>query len=473
MVLRMSGLGKYLQQLRGTCQKFGSACSSNSNHVTSRWCLLAARRTVATTLQETASRHQLDQWTLMSALIPHTRSRCLPALLQGSARLQTGQYHHRPSNARFRAGLPVGHLPSCITKRRLLTDLDLENAVANFFTPSSQKAKDRTTWTERSPDDDTPATLLVGRYEPETKEDKTISRKKIAAFDLDSTLISTSSGKKHSGSATDWKWWDNQVPGRLRQLYHEEGYRVVVLSNQAGLTLHFDKNFKGPKASTQKRVADFKQKCSAVLSNLNLPTSIYAATEKDIYRKPRTGMWKEVCEDYDIPIGDVDLENSIFIGDAGGRTARLGKGTDGVSAMPKDFSCSDRNFAHNVGISYQTPEEFFLNEKPRDFSREFDLADHPYVDQPDSPDVVFERRNDKDIVLFCGPPGAGKSTFYWKYLKPLGYERINQDTLKSRDKCFQAAREQLQQGNSIAIGMPPHIPSPTPYQRLTGMIRQH
>jgi AAA domain len=33
--------------------------------------------------------------------------------------------------------------------------------------------------------------------------------------------------------------------------------------------------------------------------------------------------------------------------------------------------------------------------------------------------------------MFCGRPGAGKSTFYWNYCKPLGYERVNQDTLKT------------------------------------------
>lgn len=300
-----------------------------------------------------------------------------------------------------------------------------------------------------------PATLLVGRYQPENQEGKSRpKRRKIAAFDLDSTLITTSSGKKHASNAADWKWWDSSVPGRLRELYEKEEYHVVILSNQAGLTLHFDANYKGPKATAQKRVAEFKQKCNAVLTSLDLPTTVYAATAKDIYRKPRIGMWNELCSDLELHEEEVDRKGSFFVGDAGGRIAVLGKGDNGAAAaVAKDFSCSDRNFAHNVGIDYLTPEEFFLGEKPRDFIREFDLVNYTLPDDIDASNALFEKKNDKDVILFCGPPGAGKSTFYSKVLKPLEYERVNQDTLKSRDKCVQTARDLLKAGKSVAVGM--------------------
>jgi bifunctional polynucleotide phosphatase/kinase len=103
---------------------------------------------------------------------------------------------------------------------------------------------------------------------------------------------------------------------------------IVVVSNQAGLSLKTD-----PKSS-RKRLSTFKDKASAVLNQLDMPISIYAATEKDIYRKPRLGMWTELLDDYDISSNDLDLKNSIFVGDAAGRHAEAGK--------PKDFSCSDR-----------------------------------------------------------------------------------------------------------------------------------
>jgi bifunctional polynucleotide phosphatase/kinase len=62
---------------------------------------------------------------------------------------------------------------------------------------------------------------------------------------------------------------------------------------------------------------------------------VYAATARDQYRKPRTGMWQEMLDDYDLDApNSVDLENSFFVGDAGGREA--------LGSSVKDHSCVDR-----------------------------------------------------------------------------------------------------------------------------------
>lgn len=45
--------------------------------------------------------------------------------------------------------------------------------------------------------------------------------------------------------------------------------------------------------------------------------------------------------------------------------------------------------------------------------------------------VKFARKHPLELVIFCGSPGSGKSTYYWNNLEPLGYERVNQDILKT------------------------------------------
>lgn len=110
-------------------------------------------------------------------------------------------------------------------------------------------------------------------------------------------------------------------------------YLVAVVSNQGGISLKSD-----PKSvkSDQKRLADFKGKVGAVLNQLEFPISVYAATARDQYRKPRAGMWKELLGENDLESADaVDLENSFFVGDAGGREAVAG-------VALKDHSCVDR-----------------------------------------------------------------------------------------------------------------------------------
>lgn len=147
----------------------------------------------------------------------------------------------------------------------------------------------------------------------------------------DSTLITTQSGNTFARNGGDWKWWHTSVPSALKKL-HAEGYLVAIVSNQSGISLKKD-----PRSlkSDMKRLADFKQKANAVFNQLDLPISLYAATAKDQYRKPRPGMWNSLLEDHALTSDLIDCDNSIFVGDAAGREAVPG-------GRKKDFSSSDR-----------------------------------------------------------------------------------------------------------------------------------
>ena len=160
-----------------------------------------------------------------------------------------------------------------------------------------------------------------------------------------------------------------------------------------------------------------------MFGHLDFPLVLLAATGRDKYRKPRTGMWDELLEDLDLDVNNgPDLDASFFVGDAGGRPA--------TSQFKADHSCSDRNFATNVGIEFKTPEEYFLDEAPRPYTRSFDPQTYT-KEVTDNVLASFTKTQPLDIVILCGSPGAGKSTFYWTVLQPLGYERVNQDTLKT------------------------------------------
>jgi hypothetical protein len=115
-----------------------------------------------------------------------------------------------------------------------------------------------------------------------------------------------------------------------------------------------------------------------------------------------------------------------------------------------------RNFAENVGIRFNTPEEYFLGEAPREFTRSFEHSEYLTSSTAEGKGTQirpkigkwlllvlepFAKKNKLDIVLFCGSPAAGKSKFYWQQLEPLGYARVNQDLLKTVCDLFKLERE--------------------------------
>lgn len=162
----------------------------------------------------------------------------------------------------------------------------------------------------------------------------------------------------------------------------------------------------------------------------------------DKYRKPRPGMWEECLSDLGLDAEGVDLGSSYLVGDAAGREG--------------DFSDTDRNWALNIGLGFNTPEGFFLGKAPIAMSHKFDPSKYITTAETTATaaktSIGFTKSTaGKEVVLFVGCPGAGKSTFYRRYLEPLGYERINQDMLKTKPKCFVVGQKLLSEGKSIAV----------------------
>uniref|UniRef100_A0A673IGV6 Bifunctional polynucleotide phosphatase/kinase-like n=1 Tax=Sinocyclocheilus rhinocerous TaxID=307959 RepID=A0A673IGV6_9TELE len=223
---------------------------------------------------------------------------------------------------------------------------------------------------------------------------------KIAGFDVDGCIITTKSGKVFPTSPDDWRILFPEIQPRLASLL-KTGYKVVFFTNQMGIS------------RGKLRPEVFKSKVEDILQTLQLPIQVFASTAPGIYRKPVIGMWEHLCEKANGGV-TVDVSQSFYVGDAAGRPANWAPGK-----KKKDFSCSDRLFALNIGLQFHTPEEYFLGWKPAQFSlpefdpRKLDSKRRLY----DPPDASLTSTK-QEVIVAVGFPGSGKSTLFQTHIIP-------------------------------------------------------
>lgn len=183
---------------------------------------------------------------------------------------------------------------------------------------------------------------------------------KVAAFDLDGTIIKPKSGASFPRGPDDWKLWssDNQktlsVYETLANLVAKK-YLIAIFTNQGGMVA----------TKTSKSYISFTRRVNQVYKYLNSKSMhfepfIYVApkysSNKAVFkcngemhgkmRKPNLGMWEEFCNHLSGLGYVVDKENSFFVGDAAGRK--------------QDFLVSDKAFSCNIPLIFKVPEDFFL-----------------------------------------------------------------------------------------------------------------
>ena len=116
---------------------------------------------------------------------------------------------------------------------------------------------------------------------------------KVAAYDMDNTLIRTESGLIFPKDHNDWQILNPTVTQKLKEL-HKDGYKIVIFTNQG-------KFFLG-----KIKPSDFKRKIEKLVKNLKVPVQVFLATGRDLYRKPRIGMWEKF-------VNDVGIEDKVKI----------------------------------------------------------------------------------------------------------------------------------------------------------------
>lgn len=242
---------------------------------------------------------------------------------------------------------------------------------------------------------------------------------KIASFDLDGTLTVTKSKKRFPISADDWEFYDKTVQQKLKDLVKQK-YCLVIVSNQSGIKSNIKKE-------------EWMTKLNCIQKTLNLELLVFCSTHDNEFRKPLPMFFfTEVFCPQDI-FGEKH-KDSFYCGDACGR-----KG---------DHADTDLKFAINCGLPFKTPEMLFLN----------DASVIPTIDYPDIQSILKSKSDFKfkpsmlpEMIIMVGYPASGKSSISSLLEQTHNYVIINQDTLKTKPKCFKFATENLNKKKSIVI----------------------
>ncbi|GAA5921564.1 hypothetical protein JCM3775_003108 [Rhodotorula graminis] len=249
---------------------------------------------------------------------------------------------------------------------------------------------------------------------------------KIAVFSLEHTLIKPKLLVQHFTGTTEWRWFteDDRVKDKLREL-HDDGYALVIF---ATLT-----------SSGKERVDEFKGRIANVLRDLNLPVRMFTSTAFDPYRKPAPGAF-------------IEFE----------RRWNLGKTIE---------------FSVNVGLSFQTAEQYFLGE-PGDTNWRFTgwLArkhDHDVrMFMPTNRRLVMKKQRSEwddpvfEVVLFIGPPSCGKTHMWTTRFEGKDYVRVT-----STDPAQLQRLLERDSPTSIVVDAP--LPTRAARRALIRLVEKH
>lgn len=260
-----------------------------------------------------------------------------------------------------------------------------------------------------------------------------VGSEKIAAYDMDNTLIKTMSGNVFPKSIDDWQINLSEVPGKLKKLY-ENGFKIVVFTNQAGVE------------SKRITIPEVKKKITMISKRLDIPMQFFVSTASTIFRKPRIGMFQALENQFNDDI-KIDRTVSFYVGDAAGRPENK------ILKKKKDHSCADRLFAMNLGLNFYTPEEHFQNMKKSSLYTKPEFNPTTLVNTMKllEPENAKLKLDEQELIIMVGFPASGKSYFCKEHLKSAGYEVINRDTLNSMQKCISAIEEALSQKKSCVV----------------------
>ena len=313
------------------------------------------------------------------------------------------------------------------------------------------------------------------------------AERQLLALDVDDTLTRTAkSCKVFAESADDWTWWHADVPKVLKRL-HDSGMSIALLTNQSGAS-------GGSAARRAPLIRDKLGGIAQALAKEGVPTCVVAATgSHDFFRKPRPGMLLlaqhllAATASASASAVHSDMQQlCAYVGDAAGRSldektkhsAYTPQKTPLQKSKPKlraDHGVSDLQMACNAGVAFLTPDALFAGSvagtsgnaftaaavqalrsfHPAQVFAEAALAERPGQWAQQVQQVASLLQDRPCVFVSVGAPGSGKSAWASSLCASLGPQAapavVNQDTLRSKEKCRQAAEAALLQGQSVIV----------------------
>jgi DNA 3'-phosphatase len=234
---------------------------------------------------------------------------------------------------------------------------------------------------------------------------------KVLFADLDHTLITPKGKHVFPKTLDDWKWKNDAVVPKLKDMYNK-GYEIVIVSNQ--------KKMSGD---------DVKTKATMIYDDLKLPFAFISGHSDLYYRKPQLGLWEVLNEYIFKDAKNIDMPSSVFIGD----------------------SEADLYFARNTNVKFIHTDLFFLGIQDAKFAKIED-AEHPLTNwvSDTSHNLPSLRSSTRHLVVMVGSPASGKS-YYSQELEKKGFLRINKDTMKTDKVIENAFNNGIKDGRNIVI----------------------
>ncbi len=244
---------------------------------------------------------------------------------------------------------------------------------------------------------------------------------KIAAFDLDHTIIKPKSGNTFPKDKNDWEFLNTDMKNRIQQISNEK-FLPMIFTNQGS------KDF---------NAVEFCEKLLTIFAELgNIYFQVYICTAKNgYYRKPCKGLWNYMLLKNKFEDSDISREHSFYVGDAAGR--------------PGDFSDSDIKFANNCDLHFYVPEHFLCMKYYNIKIHENILTSYYKTDSLQENYTVMHTDN-QELVILVGPPAAGKS-YVCHNDAFKKYDIINQDILGTKAKVIKGIKDSLKKGHSVVV----------------------